>query len=225
MCGRYILAQLEAAERAFGLGRLSWTFAASYNIAPTQSVPVVRLAVDGVREGVMMRWGLIPFFARGEPPKYSTINATVEKIETGPCWRGPWTRGQRCILPASSFYEWHVNADGTKQPFAIEVADQPVFGFAGLWDRSVRTDGTAVESCTIITLPASKLMAEIHNAKQRMPAVLRPEDTQVWLCGTAAEAKTLLVQYPDELLHAYRVSARVNSPKNNDAALLQPLPA
>jgi putative SOS response-associated peptidase YedK len=225
MCGRYILAQIEKAERAFALGHISWTFTASYNIAPTQNVPVVRLGADGAREGVMMRWGLIPFFAHGEPPKYSTINATVEKIETGPSWRGPWKRGQRCILPASSFYEWHVNADATKQPFAIEVVDQPVFGFAGLWDRSVREDGTAVESCTIITLPASKLMAEIHNAKQRMPAILRAADRDAWLSGSAAEAKELLVQYPDELLHAYRVSARVNSPRNNDAGLLQPLSA
>lgn len=223
MCGRYILAQIEKAERAFELGRISWTFSASYNIAPGQNVPVVRLGADGVREGVMMRWGLIPSFAHGEPPRFATINATLERIETGPCWRGPWKRAQRCILPTTSFYEWHVNTDGTKQPFVIEVADQPVFGFAGLWDRSIRADGTAIESCTIITVPASKLMAEIHNAKQRMPAILRAEDREAWLSGSAVDAKARLVPYPDELLHAYRVSARVNSAKNNDVGLIQPL--
>jgi putative SOS response-associated peptidase YedK len=225
MCGRYILAQIEKAEREFELERVSWQFSASWNIAPSQTVPVVRLSSDGVREGVMMRWGLIPFFAHGEPPKYSTINATVEKIETGPCWRGPWKRGQRCILPASSFYDWHLNADGSKQPFVIEVTDHPLFGFAGLWDRSVRPDGSAVESCTIITLPASKLMAEIHNAKKRMPAILSAADRDAWLAGSASDAKGLLAQYPDGLLHAYRVSARVNSPRNNDAALIQPISA
>jgi putative SOS response-associated peptidase YedK len=99
MCGRYILVQIERAEREFGLERISWQFAPSWNIASSQSVPVVRIA-DGVREGILMRWGLIPFFARGEPPKYATINATVENLETGPCWRAPWKRGRRCIVPA-----------------------------------------------------------------------------------------------------------------------------
>ncbi len=223
MCGRYILAQIEKAEREFGLGRASWQLSASWNVVPSQQVPVVRRGADGIREGVMMRWGLIPFFAHGAPPAYATINATVEKIESGPCWRGPWKRGQRCILPASGFFEWHMNDDGSKQPFAIEVADQPLFGFAGLWDRSLRADGSAVESCTIITLPASKLMAEIHNAKKRMPAILRAGDREAWLSGSAADAKGALAQYPDDLLHAYRVSARVNSPRNNDAGLIEPI--
>jgi putative SOS response-associated peptidase YedK len=57
----------------------------------------------------MMRCGLFPFFAKGIPPKYSTINATIEKLADGPTWRGPWKRAQRCILPAAGFYEWHVN--------------------------------------------------------------------------------------------------------------------
>ncbi len=96
-----------------------------------------------------------------------------------------------------------------------------MFGFAGLWDRSVREDGTAIESCTIITLPASPLMAEIHNAKKRMPAILRGEDHERWLAGSPEEARAALRQYPDELLHAWKVGPRVNSPKNNDAAPLE----
>jgi len=84
----------------------------SWNVALTQDTPIVRMGEDG-REAVMARWGLIPFFARGEPPKYSTINATVEKLETSPAWRGPWKRAQRCILPVSGFYEWHLTASGS----------------------------------------------------------------------------------------------------------------
>lgn len=223
MCGRYYLKMLAAWNEYANIHDAGWQQDfSSYNIVPSQAVPVLRM-IDGTRLGSMLRWGLIPYFARGEPPKYSTINATVENIEAGPVWRGPWQRGQRCILPGSGFYEWHVNGDGSKQPFAIEVADQPVFGFAGLWDRSVKPDGRAVESCAIITLPASKLLAAIHNAKQRMPAILRTEDRDPWLAGSPAEAKGALAQYPDELLHAYRVSTRVNSPKNNDAELIVPL--
>jgi len=120
-----------------------------------------------------MHWGLIPFWAKGFQPKYSTINSTIEKLTQAATWRGPWSRGRRCILPATGFYEWKVQADGkTKQPYYITANDQAIFGFAGLWDRSKRDDGTTIESCTFVTMPASKLMSEIHNAKQRMPAIV-----------------------------------------------------
>jgi putative SOS response-associated peptidase YedK len=131
-------------------------------------------------------------------------------------------RGQRCILPAVGFYEWHLNDDGSKQPFYITCADQPVFGFAGLWDSSKRDDGTVVESCTIITMPPNALMAEIHNAKQRMPMILAFENIEAWLEGSADDAHAALMPYPAELMAAWPVSARVNSPKNNDAKLLSP---
>ncbi len=223
MCGRYYLKMLAGWDEYVEVADAEWDpHFSSYNIAPSQEVPIVRM-IDGKRHGTRLRWGLIPFFAKGVPPKYSTINATIERIETGPTWRGPWKRGQRCILPASGFYEWHVNEDGGKQPFAIELADQPVFGFAGLWDRSAKPDGTAVESCTIITLPASPLMAEIHNAKKRMPAILRASDRNTWLSGSPTDAKAVLLPYPDDRLHAYTISARVNSPRNNDPKLLEPL--
>jgi len=201
MCGRYILRRIAEAERYLELERLAWQFSASYNIAPTQEVPVARLGKDGVREGIMMRWGLIPYFAHGKPPSYSTINATVEKLESAPAWRGPWQRGRRCIMPADGFYEWHLEADGRKQPFVIEIADQPVFGFAALWDGSRREDGSIVRSCALVTLPANALMREIHNAGRnpyRMPAILRPEEHAAWLTGTPAQARALLQPYPRE---------------------------
>jgi putative SOS response-associated peptidase YedK len=226
MCGRYILKAIVDAERYFELARVDWHFAASYNIAPTQNVPVVRIGKDGAREGLMMRWGLIPFFAQGEAPKFSTINATVEKLEIAPTWRGSWQRGRRCIIPANGFYEWHLEDDGRKQPYLIELADQPLFGFAGIWDASRREDGTVVRSCAIVTMPGNELMREIHNTGQnpyRMPAILRAADQVAWLSGTSAEAKQLLVQYPGDRMHAYRVSTRVNTPKNNDAQLLEPV--
>src|SRR5687768_4921525 len=104
MCGRYILAQAAAAERYFKVHGTPWS--PSFNVAPTQKVPVVRIK-EGQRAGETLRWGLIPFFAKGEPPKYSTINARVETVETAASYRGPWKRGQRCLQVASGFYEWH----------------------------------------------------------------------------------------------------------------------
>ena len=160
MCGRYVSPDEAAIEREFNLAHHEWQFPMSYNVAPTQSAPVVRIAADGERTGALTHWDLIPYWAKGVQPKYSTINATVEKLTEAATWRGPWNRGQRCILPASGFYEWQVQADGkTKQPYDITTNDQEIFGFAGLWDRSKRDDGMRVESCAIVTMPASKLMS------------------------------------------------------------------
>ena len=222
MCGRYVSPDVAEAERYFLVHVMRWKFESSFNVAPTQQVPVVRMA-DGKREGVTLRWGLVPFFAKGVPPKYSTINATIEKLTEGPCWRGPWKRGQRCILAAAGFYEWHVNEDGSKTPFYISCADQPVFGFAGLWESSHAADGDALESCTIITMPPNPLMAEIHNVKQRMPAILQSADINAWLAGSTDEARAALKPYPADSMVAWPVSSRVNSPKNNDARLIDRL--
>ncbi len=223
MCGRYVSPDDAAVEREFHLVHTTgMEFGASFNVAPTQRVAAIR-QVDGKPALERIRWGLIPFFARGEPPKYSTINARIETVESAASYRGPWKRGQRCLQIASGFYEWHVNAEGRKAPFYITVVDQPVFAFAGLWDRSVKADGTAVESCVHITLPANALMTEIHNTgnnPHRMPAILRREDREIWLSGTAEEARAVLNQYDAGLMVAHEVSTRVNSPKNNDASLI-----
>src|ERR1700722_786970 len=223
MCRRYVTPATAEAERYFAVHLIRWKFDRSYNVAPTQQVPVVRLS-DGQREGLMLRWGLVPFLAKGVPPKYSTINATIEKLADGPTWRGPWKRGQRCILPAAGFYEWHVNEDGSKTPFYITMADQPVFGFAGLWDRSVSAEGSVIESCTIITMPPNALMAEIHNVKQRMPAILAVDDIEAWLAGSAGDAHAVLKQYPADSMVAWPVNRRVNTPKNNHERLIEPEP-
>ena len=224
MCGRYVSSDDASIEREFTLVRAEWQFPASYNVAPTQNVPVVRANKAGEYTGSLLHWGLIPFWAKGVQPKYSTINATVEKLAEAATWRGPWTRGQRCIMPALGFYEWQVKADGkSKQPYYITMNDQDVFGFAGLWDRSTRADGVVVESCTIVTMPANQLMTEIHNVKHRMPAILAKEDRDIWLTAGPEEAFKVIKQYPDTHMVATPVSTRVNTPKNNDAELIEPI--
>lgn len=222
MCGRFAFySPHEAIADLFGLREFP-ALAPSYNVAPTQQVQAVRMR-DGEREGVTMRWGLVPFFAKGIPGKYSTINARLETIETAASYRGPWKRGLRCILPANGFYEWHLNADGRKQPFYIHLNDQDVFGFAGLWDRSESVDGKAIESCTIITMDPNPLMAEIHNTKGRMPAILAAEQHDAWLSGPVDQARAALQPYPAEHMVAWPVSTRVNTPKNNDPKLIEPM--
>lgn len=223
MCGRYVSPDEASIEREFKLVRTEWQFPPSYNVAPTDDVPVVRVNKAGEHTGSRLHWGLIPYWSKGVQPKFSTINATVEKLTEAASWRGPWTRGQRCILPALGFYEWQLQADGkSKQPFYITLNDQDVFGFAGLWDSSTGADGVVIRSCTILTMPANELMTEIHNVKHRMPAILTKEDRDIWLAGASEEAFSVIKQYPDTHMVATPVSTRVNTPKNNDAKLIEP---
>jgi len=234
VCGRYIIREQEAAERYWRVhGLPKWV--KSFNVAPSATVPVIRRAGAGraafenaaygsaaPNECVLLKWGLVPFWSRGVPPKYSTYNARVERFETTASFRGPWARGQRCILPAAGFYEWQKRGAG-KQPFFIKLSDREVFGFAGLWDHS-QGPGGVIETCTILTLPANRLLTEIHNTGRRMPAILREEDHEAWLSGTVDEARAALRQYPDDLMLAWPVSSRVNSPRNDDESLTLPLP-
>ncbi|HET7756513.1 MAG TPA: SOS response-associated peptidase [Steroidobacteraceae bacterium] len=222
MCGRYILAQAAKAQRALGIRRGRWEYPPSYRVLPTEQVPVV-VSAAGEREARMMRWGLVPWWRHGVPLSASTINATVERLETAPSYRDPWARSQRCILVMAGFYEPHVNADGSHDPFFLRLADREVFGVAGLWDRSRRDDGSCVHSCTLITVPANRLLAEVHNGKPRMPAVLAEENHDAWLSGGKEAARAALEPYPAELMVAWRVSRRVNNPRlPNDASLIEP---
>jgi putative SOS response-associated peptidase YedK len=221
MCGKYILAQAAKAERAMGIRRGRWEYPLSYRVLPTEQVPVV-VDESGDPEAAMMRWGLIPWWAYGVPLRASTINATVERIASAPSYRDPWQRGQRCILVMGGFYEPHVNEDGSRDPYFVRLADREVFGVAGLWDRSRREDGSYVFSCTLITVPANRMLAEIHNAKQRMPAILAESEHEAWLRGALPEARATLKGYREELMTAWKVSHRVNSPKlPNDASLIE----
>jgi len=224
MCGRYIIRQQAKALR-------EWErygpppFLESYNVAPTQQVPIVRLR-DDAPEFASVRWGLVPFFTRGAPPSYSTINARIETFETAASYRAPWRRGQRCLQLASGFYEWHLDRHGRKAPYLITVADQALFAFAALWECSRRADGSVVESCVHITMPGNALLADLHNTgsnPQRMPAIVRLEDRETWLRGTPEEARAVLKQYPADLMDAFEVSCRVNAVKNNDPGLIEPV--
>ena len=221
MCGRFVTKTEAAIEAAFNVIPRNWRHDfASYNVAPTQSIPAAGVA-DGARHGDMLRWGLVPPWAHGQPTKYSTINARAETIETAATYRAPWRKGQRCIIPAIGYYEWQ-QTDSGKQPYFIRLAGGEPFAFAGLWESSTAPDGTVLESCTIITVPANPMVAEIH-AKGRMPAMLLPDDCGAWLNANTDHARTALVTFPAEQMDAYPVSSRVNSPRNNDPELLESL--
>jgi len=224
MCGKYILAQAAKAERAMGIQRGHWEYPLSYRVLPTEQVPVAVAAADGAREAALMRWGLVPWWTHGVPLKASTINATAERLDRAPSYRDPWRRGQRCLLVMGGFYEPHLNEDGSRDQFFVRLADREVFGVAGLWERSRRADGSWLFSCTLITVPANPLLAEVHNAKQRMPAILADGEHDSWLHGSPQQARLLLRPYSAQSMCAWKVSRRVNDPKlPNEARLIEPL--
>ena len=213
MCRCYVSPDASSIEREFALMRTGWRFAANFNTTPGQTVPVIR-AHNGKTQGMMMRWG---------HAGHGSFNAPVESLASSVESREPWKRGQRCIVPAMGFYEWHVNPDASKQPYYIHPDDQDVFGFAGLWVRSSVDANTVTECCSIITLPANNVISEIHNSGLRMPAMLIREQRELWLFGPVDLAGMALAAYADQRLLAYAVSDRIDLPDNNDENLLEPL--
>jgi hypothetical protein len=156
MCGRYITAQA-AALKSDQAGEDQLAVRTELQ-RRTDSASASCEYESGESVGLMMRWGLIPLFAKGEPPKYSTINARIETAETAASYRGPWKRGQRCIQLASGFYEWHLNEAGRKAPYLIklndqDVSDSPACGIARSkqtapqWKASLTSPCPATTSC------------------------------------------------------------------------------
>ena len=220
MCGRYALTSSpeEIAER-FNLVWARLEASAHYNIAPSQMIPVVRDTGQG-RELVLLKWGLIPSWAKDSTIGVKLINARAETLADKPAFRSAY-RYRHCLIPADAFYEW-VPIAGRKQPYCIRMSDQGPFGMAGLWEHWVNPSGEPLETCTIITTDANALVAELHN---RMPAIIAPGDYTAWLDASNPNAQQLLRPSPSEQLIAYPVTPRVNNVKNDDAECIAPLAA
>lgn len=219
MCGRYALsAPVEEIAETFGVTEAP-PVDPRYNIAPTQSVPVVRAASDGRRELVEARWGLVPAWFADPDSGPPLINARSESLATRPTFRDAF-RLRRCILPASGFYEWQ-RVDRGKQPYFVRRRDGRLLGLAGLWERWPGPAGV-LESCVVITVPANEALVEVHD---RMPAILSGELVDRWLdpAGTGPELGALLAPYPSGELEIYPVSPRVNRAEHDDAECVEPL--
>jgi putative SOS response-associated peptidase YedK len=225
MCGRYTIRRIDLARAAFN-AQLAEAFdefseRARFNIAPSQDIPVVRINKEGGRSIGLVRWGLIPHWAKAEPPKVQPINARAETVQTSGMFKQAFAR-RRCLIPADGFYEWRREGK-SKQPMFVHFPDDRVFGFAGLWERwRPAEDAEPVDTCTIITTTPNKLMSDIHD---RMPVILRPEDYGTWLDRDTdpQQAAKLLRPYTDGELEAVPVSKTVNSPKNDTPACVTPL--
>ncbi|MEW6268200.1 MAG: SOS response-associated peptidase, partial [Thermodesulfobacteriota bacterium] len=180
MCGRYtITSPAQVIAEAFGVDE-PIELAPRYNVCPGQDVPVVRFRRGEEKRSLdMLRWGLVPWFAKEPGPAARMINARAETAATSPAFREA-LRERRCLVPADGFYEWQATADkrGRKQPFWLHRADARPLAFAGLWERWTAKDGRRIESCTILTTEPNELVRPIHD---RMPVILPSDAYALWL--------------------------------------------
>ncbi len=221
MCGRYAaFLPAEAIVALFHTTGPTPNWAPTWNMAPTRDAPVVRRHPDsGERRLDLLRWGLVPHWAKDPKAVRMTINARAETLATTPMFRDAYGRARRCLIPADAFYEWQVTPDG-KVPHAIARADGQPLVFAGLWEGWRGADGTVIRSFVIITTTANDTLRPLH---ERMPVVLEPDAWPAWLGEQAADVAALL-KPSDAAFRVWPVSTAVNSVRNDSADLLQSLP-
>jgi putative SOS response-associated peptidase YedK len=223
MCGRYArksAQELLAEWFEMDLEQMRW--APTWNAAPQSFQPVVRLSKDGnQREAALMRWGLVPSWAKDARIGLNTINARAEEAATKPAFRAALKK-RRCLVPADSYYEWQQTGPNTKQPYAIALTSGGPIAFAGLWESWRDSGGDALETFTILTTTANERLATIHD---RMPVIVERKDYGRWFDTDekAAPPTDLLHPYAANQVHAWPVSDRVGNIRNNDASLLDPM--
>lgn len=222
MCGRYSqTATPEIIAEQFGVND-SPLFQLRYNIAPSQSIAAIRIEPDTTtRKLVMLRWGLVPSWAKDPKIGNQCINAKAETVAEKPSFRSAFKK-RRCLVVATGFYEWQVQG-AYKQPMWIGLRNKRPFAFAGLWEHWKPAEGEPIDTCTIITTEPNDLMAPIHN---RMPVILAPTSYDQWLDPTFQKIETLnglLRPYQSEELTAYPVSTLVNNPRHDTPQCLEPV--
>ena len=197
-------------------------WAPRYNIAPTQPVPVIRQnPKEPIRQLSLMRWGLIPSWAKNSSSAAQMINARSETAATKLAFRDA-LKSRRCLIPADAFYEW-ARAGKTKLPYCFEVNEGELFSFAGIWDRWKDPSGQWVKSCSILTTRPNAVTSAIHD---RMPVILDPDTYALWLdpgMANVAAASDLLKPCDARMMRCYPVSTRINFVANDDAECSAPV--
>ena len=196
---------------------------ARYNVCPTTTIDTI-VSIDGKRELVPMRWGLVPsWWSKSlKELKLATFNARAETVTEKPMFRSAFKR-TRCLIPVSGYYEWQ-DTPGGKQPWYFTARDgSPALTIAGLWDQwKDKTSGETLKSCTMIITEPNAFVAEVHD---RMPALLAEKDYDQWMHGETKDASVLMVPAANELLQKWPVSKRVNSSRapDDDPTLIDPV--
>ena len=234
MCGRYVSPDEQDIERLWDVRGTSLRFAAQYNVAPTMQVPIVYAdRHDADKKLSLVRWGLVPFWAKGPKPPSHSFNARLEDAASKPMWRQPF-RTARCIVPATGWYEWREQeridrktgeVGKYKQPFFMHLPGNRPIGLAGLmaWTKPEGSDEW-VGSCSILTTTASGTAADVH---QRMPVALDESAHDAWLDRSLTDPDEVAAIIAEHQLagaiEKHAVSPRVNASRDDDPALIVPI--
>ena len=223
MCGRYRLSRRkQAIEDYFATQSNDIEWSPRYNIAPTQPVLTIRQnAKEPVRELSLMRWGLIPSWAKDTSIGPPLINARAETAPTKPAFKDA-LKYRRCLIPADGFYEWQ-RASRAKQPYCFEIGEGTLFAFAGLWDQWKSAKGELLESCSILTTTPNSLTRDVHD---RMPVILGKDDYDFWLdpgLRSIPALSELLRPFDGAHMRRFPVSGWVNKAENDDEKCCSPI--
>jgi putative SOS response-associated peptidase YedK len=194
MCGRFVqISDLKNIQKNFNIQDVSCEHQPSWNIAPSQSVPVV-IRHNGINHLVCFRWGLIPSWSKDPSIANKLINARAETVEKKPSFKDAFKK-RRCLVVADGFYEW--KSEGNKKmPLYYYLKSGRPFGFAGLYETWISPDKKEINTCVIITTNANELIVPVHD---RMPVILSNDQERVWLNSDAVDVaglKSILKPYP-----------------------------
>jgi putative SOS response-associated peptidase YedK len=220
MCGRYLITSpVEALRALYGFEGPALNLQPRWNAAPTDNLPVVRRRDDGVRELLLMRWGLVPYWATDPSVGSRMINARGESVAEKTAYRAAF-KSRRCLVPADGFYEWQENQpDGApNKPLYVRHKDGSNFAFAGLWEKWAKPEGGMLESFTIVNTAAKGAMAEYH---ERIPVVLDPRDYADWLAPDGDKLH-LVKAPPSDWFEVRPISTYVNNVRNDDERCIAP---
>ena len=215
MCGRFAFySPTEATAALFGVSSVP-EVKPRYNIAPTQSIAAVRVSAEETRELALLRWGLVPFWAKDPSIGNRMINARAETVAEKPSFRAAY-RKRRCLILADGFYEWRKESDG-KTPYFISLASGDPFAFAGLWENwHAKESDESLQSAAIITTAANEFMSQLHH---RMPVVLEKDAADRWLDGDEQVLSEVGESGP--VFRAWPVDRRVNNARNEGEELVE----
>lgn len=216
MCGRFTLDIDKRFYPRFRLANAILDIKPRYNIAPAQNVPVIKKKKLTENELEIMRWGLIPFWAKDPNIGYKMINARSETVLEKPSFKNSF-KTKRCLVPATGFYEWEKQGS-EKIPHYFHLKDKQYFAFAGLYDIWKDPEGNEIKTFTIITTKPNSLVSNIHD---RMPVIIEEKDEQEWLMNDdLGFLESLLKSYTPKEMDEYVVSQKVNGTKNDSRELI-----
>jgi putative SOS response-associated peptidase YedK len=219
MCGRFALWTPPGAITRYFKVNVALDIQPRYNIAPGQNILVVHQPGNAQRAPEMLRWGLIPSWAKEESIGYKMINVRAESVKVKPGFKVAY-KFRRCLIPASGFYEWKKEGSG-KQPYLIRFPESDLFALAGIWESwKKHASDERIESCAILTTSANGVISRVHD---RMPVIIRPDDIDLWLDAYSSTHRidTLMRPFDDQDMSCHRISKAVNNVKNDDASLIQ----